>query len=58
MEENLPFFSGRLVVDVQLQLNMETSSLTQIYLSKGYKGLHDVRHPPEAMCVNLIKPSP
>ena len=45
----LTFFSGRLVVDVQLQLNVETSSLTHIYPSKGYEGLHDVWHQPEAI---------
>ena len=54
----LIFFSGRLVVDVQLQLNVETSSLTQIYPSKGYEGLHDVWHPPEVMCLIFIKLPP
>ena len=41
----LSFFSGHLVVDVQLQLNVETFSLTQIYSSKGYKCLHGAWHP-------------
>ena len=54
----LTFISGRLVVDIQLQVNVETSSLTHIYPSKGYEGLHDVCHPPKVMCLNFIKPPP
>ena len=54
----LTCFSGPLVADVHLQLNVETSSLTKIYPSKGYGGLLDVWHPPEAMCFNFINPPP
>ena len=55
--EELTFFSERLVVDVQLQLNVEISSLIQIYRSKGSEGLHDVWLPSEAMGIHSGGPS-